>query len=127
MKSYKQFVSESYQARQNLNEFMGIPYLLSKGVKYGAKVARKVVSPKDMYYGARAAFGAGTAVDAYGKDDKVGTGLGAASVLKGPLGGAAFIAQVVRGLRKPAQAAPTPTVNVPSTPEKVGITTSKVK
>lgn len=125
MKSYKQFVSESYQARQNLNEFMGIPYLLSKGVKYGAKVARKVISPKDMYYGARAAFGAGTAVDAYGKDDKVGTGLGAASMLKGPLGGAAFIAQVVRGLRKPAQAAPT--VNTKTTSSPVGVTTTTTK
>jgi len=125
MKTYKQFVSESYQARQNLNEFMGIPYLLSKGVKYGAKVARKVVSPKDMYYGARAAFGAGTAVDAYGKDDKVGTGLGAASMLKGPLGGAAFIAQVVRGLRKPAKA--TPTVNTKTTSSPVGVTTTTTK
>ena len=127
MKSYKQFVSESYQARQNLNEFMGIPYLLSKGVKYGAKVARKVVSPKDMYYGARAAFGAGTAVDAYGKDDKVGTGLGAASMLKGPLGGAAFIAQVVRGLRKPAKASSLPKSGESKPSANVGITTSNVK
>lgn len=124
MKSYKQFVSESYQARQNLNEFMGIPYLLSKGVKYGAKLARKVVSPKDMYYGARAAFGVGTGLDAYGKDDKIGAGLGAASVLKGPVGGAAFLAQVVRGLRGPAKASSHP-VNIPNA--KVGITTSKVK
>jgi len=122
MKTYKQFVSESYQARQNLNEFMGIPYLLSKGVKYGAKAVRKVVSPKDMYHGARAAFGLTTAADAHSKGDKVGTGLGAASVLKGPLGGAAFIAQVVRGLRAPAKAAPTVNTKTPSSP--VGVTTT---
>ena len=125
MKSYKQFVSESYQARQNLNEFMGIPFLLSKGAKYGAKAVRKVVSPKDMYYGARAAFGLATAADAHSKGDKVGTGLGVGSALKGPLGGAAFIAQVVRGLRRPAQA--TPTVNTKTTSSPVGVTTTTTK
>jgi len=94
MKSYNQFVSEAYSAREDLNEILGLGRLVGKGVKaLGSK------GFKFGKYAGRRGLGAASAGYALAKGDLVGTGLGLASMLPGVVGPIAMGAQAIRSLR----------------------------
>ena len=94
MKSYNQFVSEAYSAREDLNEILGLGRLVGSGVK--------ALGSKGFQFGkyaGRRGLGAASAGYALAKGDLVGTGLGLASMLPGAPGLLALGAQAVRSLR----------------------------
>ena len=94
MKSYNQFVSEAYSAREDLNEILGLGRLVGRGVKaLGSK------GFKFGKYAGRRGIGGASAGYALAKGDLVGTGLGLASMLPGAPGLLALGAQAVRSLR----------------------------
>ena len=94
MKSYNQFVSEAYSAREDLNEILGLGRLVGSGVKaLGSK------GFKFGKYAGRRGIGGASAGYALAKGDLVGTGLGLASMLPGAPGLLALGAQAVRSLR----------------------------
>jgi len=94
MKSYNQFVSEAYSAREDLNEILGLGRLVGRGVKaLGSK------GFKFGKYAGRRGLGAASAGYALAKGDLVGTGLGLASMLPGVVGPIAMGAQAIRSLR----------------------------
>lgn len=123
MKSYNQFVSEAYSAREELNELFGLGRLAAKGIvglgKQGYKFGK---------YAGRTGIGGAMAGYALAKGDPVGTGLGVASMLPGPLGLMAMGANAVRSLRgdhrnsQPAETeeepTPTPTTTSPDSKEE---------
>ena len=95
MKSYNQFVTEAYSAREDLNEVVGVAAKLlgklgGKGFKAGKTFAK---------YAGRKGLGAGMAGYALAKDDPIGTGLGLASMTPGPIGLLATGANLLRGIR----------------------------
>jgi len=118
MKSYNQFVIEAYSAREELNELFGLGRLAAKGImglgKQGYKFGR---------YAGRTGIGGAMAGYALAKGDPVGTGLGVASMLPGPLGLMAMGANTVRSLRgdyrnsKPAETEEEPTPTPTTTPD----------
>lgn len=97
MKTYNQFVTEAYAAKEELNEFAGA---LARGA------ARFVP-------GLQTAYGLYRGTSALMKGDKTGAALGYGSALPGPLGWGFAAADVgrdlMKGSAKPAPAAPTPT------------------
>ena len=94
MKSYNQFVSEAYSAREDLNEILGLGRLVGGGVKaLGSK------GFKFGKYAGRRGIGGASAGYALAKGDLIGTGLGLASMLPGAPGLLALGAQAVRSLR----------------------------
>lgn len=94
MKSYNQFVSEAYSAREELNELFGITRLVGKGIKaLGSK------GFKFGQYAGRRGIGGASAGFALAKGDAIGTGLGLASMLPGPVGSIAMGAQLIRSLK----------------------------
>ena len=94
MKSYNQFVSEAYSAREDLNEILGLGRLVGRGVKaLGSK------GFKFGKYAGRRGIGGASAGYALAKGDLIGTGLGLASMLPGAPGLLALGAQAVRSLR----------------------------
>ena len=80
MKSYKNFVSESYAARENLSEFFGLGKLAGKGLSYVTGGAGKGAFTKVFN-----AFALGHAgkrgIESVGKGDEVGTYNAAAMAL----------------------------------------------
>ena len=95
MKSYNQFVTEAYSAREDLNEVVGVAAKLlgklgGKGFRAGKTFAK---------YAGRKGLGAGMAGYALAKDDPIGTGLGLASMTPGPIGLLATGANLLRGIR----------------------------
>lgn len=119
MKSYNQFVSEAYSAREDLNEILGLGRLVGKGVKaLGSK------GFKFSKYAGRRGFGAASAGYAAAKGDVIGTGLGLAGMLPGAPGLLALGAQAVRSLRgdyrnnKPKEDEETPTPPPTTEPSK---------
>ena len=95
MKSYNQFVSEAYSAREDLNEVIGVAAKLlgrlgGKGFRAGKTFAK---------YAGRKGLGAGMAGFALAKGDPIGTGLGLASMAPGPVGLLATGANLLRGVR----------------------------
>ena len=119
MKSYNQFVSEAYSAREELNEILGLGRLVGKGVKaLGSK------GFKFSKYAGRRGFGAASAGYAAAKGDLIGTGLGLAGMLPGAPGLLALGAQAVRSLRgdyrnnKPKEDEETPTPPPTTEPPK---------
>ena len=94
MKSYNNFVNEAYSAREELNEILGLTRLVAKGAKaLGSK------GFKFSKYAGRRGIGGASAGYSLAKGDTIGTGLGLASMLPGPVGSIAMGANLVRALR----------------------------
>ena len=98
MKSYSQFVTEAYSAREELNEILGLKTL--------GRAARFVTAIP----GLQQAYGAGLGTYRLMKGDKTGAALGYAQALPGPIGWAALAADVARDFtKKPKSKSPTQT------------------
>ena len=123
MKTYNQFVTEAYAAKEELNEFAGA---LARGA------ARFVP-------GLQTAYGLYRGTSALMRGDKTGAALGYGSALPGPLGWGFAAADVGRDLMKgqpatakaDAPAAPTtpaastPSASTPAAPKKTTVLAKK--
>lgn len=121
MKSFSQFSEQAYIAREELIEAAvlrrGLSRVAQRGaLKLGGKTAARLVP------GVQQALGAYTVYDAIKRGDWTGAGLGAVSMVPGPIGWAAIGAETARdfaGSGSPAAAQPTtqqPTTTPTATP-----------
>ena len=109
MKSFSQFSEQAYIAREELIEAAVLRRGLSRvgqraALKLGGKTAARLVP------GVQQALGAYTVYDAIKRGDWTGAGLGAVSMVPGPVGWAAIGAETARdfaGSGSPAVAQPT--------------------
>jgi len=115
MKSYSQFVTEAYSAREELNEILGLKTL--------GRAARLVTAIP----GLQQIYGAGLGTYRLMKGDKTGAALGYAQGLPGPIGWTALAADVARDFtKKPKSKSPTqtqtPAPEQQKPPEKLKVT-----
>lgn len=107
MKTYNQFATEAKIAREELIEANVLSRGLSRvgtrtALKLGGKTAARLLPGVGQVYGAY------SAIDAARRGDWTGAGLGALSMVPGPVGWAAIAADVARGEPQAAQAKPQP-------------------
>lgn len=107
MKSFSQFSEQAHIAREELIEANVLSRGLSRvgtrtALKLGGKTAARLLPGVGQVYGAY------SAIDAARRGDWTGAGLGALSMVPGPVGWAAIAADVARGEPQAAQAKPQP-------------------
>ena len=120
MKSFSQFSEQAYIAREELIEAAvlrrGLSRVAQRGaLKLGGKTAARLVP------GVQQALGAYTVYDAIKRGDWTGAGLGAVSMVPGPIGWTAIGAETARdymgGDDETATPTPTPTATPTATPK----------